>query len=329
VNTEPRKPASSAPNGRPSHERVAVIGAGTMGRSIAVDALRAGRAVALHDRDAEVLSKAWQEIASTIERLQVSGLSGAWVNWTDRLRLTSKLEEAVADVDWVIEAVPEDLRLKHVTLGALEALCPPEVILASNSSTLMPSRLAEPLKHPGRLVVAHFWNPAHLVPLVEIVPHEGTAARTTEWVRAELEQWGKRAIVLRRETPGFVGNRLAFALQREAMSLVAQGVASPEEIDAVVRWGFGRRIPFTGVFRTADLGGLDVYAAISALLFPDLSRATDVPAPLADLVARGHLGMKSGEGWYRYEAGEIDAWRERVAGALLSQLRQDETASRG
>jgi 3-hydroxybutyryl-CoA dehydrogenase len=308
---------------------LAVIGAGTMGRSIAIDALRSGRTVTLHDRDDEVLSKARRDIASTIGRLQTGGLSGNWLDWTDRLQMTVELKQAVGDVKWVVEAVPEDLRLKHSMLETLETCCPPEVIFASNSSTLMPSHLAEPLKHPGRLVVAHFWNPAHLVPLVEIVPHEGTAARTTEWVRAELEQWGKRAIVLRRETPGFVGNRLAFALQREAMSLVAQGVASPEEIDAVVRWGFGRRIPFTGVFRTADLGGLDVYAAISALLFPDLSRATDVPAPLADLVARGHLGMKSGEGWYRYEAGEIDAWRERVAGALLSQLRQDETASRG
>jgi 3-hydroxybutyryl-CoA dehydrogenase len=298
-----------------------------MGRSISIDALRAGRMVSLHDRDAEVLARAREDIASTIERVQSGGLSGAWANWTDRLRLTSKLEEAVAAVDWVIEAVPEDLRLKRVTLEALEAVCPPETILASNSSTLMPSRLAETLKFPDRLLIAHFWNPAHLVPLVEIVPHAGTSGATTDWVRAELERWGKRAIVLRRETPGFVGNRLAFALQREAMSLVTQGVASPEEIDAVVRWGFGRRIPITGVFRTADLGGLDVYAAICALLFPDLSRETEVPAPLADLVARGRLGMKSGEGWYRYEPGEIDAWRERIAGALLAQLKQDESPS--
>lgn len=297
-----------------------------MGRSIAIDALRAGGAVTLHDRDAEVLSKAREDLASMIGRLQVGGLAGAWVNWTDRLRMALGLEEAVGGVDWVIEAVPEDLRLKRVTLGALETLCPPETILASNSSTLMPSRLAEALKYPGRLLIAHFWNPAHLVPLVEIVPHAATSGATTDWVRAELERWGKRAIVLRRETPGFVGNRLAFALQREAMSLVAQGVATPEEIDAVVRWGFGRRIPLTGVFRTADLGGLDVYAAICALLFPDLSRETEVPAPLADLVARGRLGMKSGEGWFRYEPGEIDAWRGRVAEALLTQLRQDETA---
>lgn len=300
-----------------------------MGRSIAIEALRSGRTVTLHDRDGEVLSKARQEIASTVGRLQTGGLSGNWLDWTDRLRMTLELKHAVVDVKWVVEAVPEDLRLKHSMLEALESCCPPDVILASNSSTLMPSRLAEPLRHPERLVVAHFWNPAHLVPLVEIVPHEGTSAATTEWVRAELEQWGKRAVVLRREIPGFVGNRLAFALQREAMSLVAQGIASPEEIDAVVQWGFGRRIPITGVFRTADLGGLDVYAAICALLFPDLSRATDVPEPLADLVACGRIGMKSGEGWYRYEEGEVDAWRERVAGALLSQLREDETAPQG
>ena len=144
-------------------------------------------------------------------------------------------------------------------------------------------------------------------------------------MKACLERCGKQVVVLQKEVPGFIGNRLAFALQREAMDLVAKGVASPAEIDTVIRAGFGRRIPVSGIFGTADLGGLDVYLAICQSILPDLCAQTGAPAELKRLVASGRLGLKSGEGWYNYSSTEAAALRDAIATELVHHARRDQT----
>ena len=198
-----------------------------------------------------------------------------------------------------------------------------DTIFASNTSGFLPSSLATGLAHPERLVVAHFWNPAHLVPLVEIVPHPGTSPGVVDALRRRLVAWDKQVVVLRVEVEGFIGNRLAFAMHREAMDLVQRGIASPDEIDAVVQYGFGRRLPASGLFGTADLGGLDVYFAVCNSVFPDLCTVRGAPHQLAFLVEQHRLGVKTGAGWRTYDETSASALREAVTEELIRHARLD------
>ena len=295
-----------------------------MGANIALDFAAHGFAVRLTDAFAPQLEKARELVranAELLEKHQLLRESSAQA--VARIAFEPKFEAAVSGAEVVIEAVPEDLALKRRLYTDLERCCTPQTIFASNTSTLLPSKLAEHLRHPERFLVAHYWNPAHLLPLVELVPHPKTAPEVLQRMRTLLEACGKRPVVLKKEVPGFIGNRLAFALQREAMALVAQGVATPDEIDAVARTSFGRRIAVSGIFGTADLGGLDVYAAICDLIFPDLSASQAAPGELQALVAAGRLGVKSGRGWRAYTAEEARRLREALSEELIRQAQQD------
>lgn len=240
-----------------------------------------------------------------------------------RVECKTDLDEAVAGAELILEAVPEDLELKRRIFADLERKSPSRTILASNTSTFVPSLVATGLAHPERMVVMHYWNPAHLIPLVEVVPHPRSTAAVLDRVMAVLKHCAKRPVLLRKEAPGFIGNRLAFALQREAMDLVAKGVASPEDIDAVARSGFGRRIPVSGIFGTADLGGLDVYLAVCRSIFPELCAEKTVPPALEQLVEQGRLGVKSGAGWSQYTPEQIQALRVALTEELVRQAKRD------
>ncbi len=206
----------------------------------------------------------------------------------------------------------------------LDALCPPEVILASNTSALMPSALASPTRHPERVIVVHYFNPAHLIPVVEVVLGPHTSEETLSRATAMLRQAGKTPAVLRKEVPGFIANRLQAALLREALQLVEDGVTSLEDLDAVVSMGFGRRLAAFGPFAVVDLNGLDVWQAIMANLSPILSSASEPSPLLAERAGRGELGLKSGQGFYSWspEAGR-GALARRDA-ELLRHLAKDQ-----
>jgi len=305
-------------------ERIVITGAGTMGANIALEFAVHGREVTLCDAKPEALERAGERMLASAQVLQRHGLLNAEpAAVVRRVVCTPDPVHALAAAELVIEAVPEDLALKHRVLRELEAACSEQTILASNTSTFMPSKLAVSLRLPRRLLVAHYWNPAHLVPLVELVPHAQTAPETLAAMHELLETCGKRPIVVKKEVPGFIGNRLAFALQREAMALVAQGVATPDDIDTVVRTGFGRRIPVTGIFGTADLGGLDVYAAICDVLFPELCADRAAPELLRQRVAAGKLGVKTGAGWREYPPTAQAAMRAALEEELLRQAQRD------
>ncbi len=307
--------------------KVAVIGAGTMGANIALSFAAHGFGVCLCDVSEAQLDKARSTILKHAAMMLEHGLvSGSAEDSLSRISFDTRMDVSVVGVDLVIEAVRENLQLKLQVFTKLDRLCAPEVILASTTSTFVPTALAAGLVNPSRksrFLVMHYWNPAHLIPLVEVVPHSETSLEVLDFVRALLLQCRMLPVLLRKEISGFIGNRLAFALQREAMGLIANGVATAEDIDQVVTSGFGRRVPITGIFGTADLGGLDVYLAICRQLFPDLCNDTNPPAILARQVEQGRLGVKTGEGWRKYSPEQVSVLYSALTKELVHQAQRD------
>ncbi|HEX2280174.1 MAG TPA: 3-hydroxyacyl-CoA dehydrogenase family protein, partial [Thermomicrobiales bacterium] len=251
-------------------QRVAVVGAGLMGHGIALELAAYGFTVRLHDRDQAQLDRARESIASglarlvEIERITLADAAAA----PTRITMGRDLRAAVMDSDLVIEAVTEDLEVKRAVFRDLDAWAPPPAILASNTSTFMPSLLAAATERPQRVIVTHYFNPPYLLPLVELVRGDKTSDETVETLRALFQSIGKRPAVVRKEAPGFVGNRLQMALLREALAIVDAGIASPQDVDTIIRSSFGRRLAVAGVFEVFEAAGWDLTLAVAEQLFP-------------------------------------------------------------
>ncbi|MEI6702996.1 MAG: 3-hydroxyacyl-CoA dehydrogenase family protein, partial [Deltaproteobacteria bacterium] len=234
-------------------ESVAVLGAGTMGHGIAELAALSSFNVVLCDISDDLLEKALNSIKDNLNSLERFGKlkRNSCDTIMQRIKCVKTISAAVASAGLVIECLPENLELKQKVFSELDELCKPKVILATNTSGLSPTAIANDLKHPERVVVAHFWNPAQFMPLVEVVPGERTSKETVdkmvEWVTA----LGKQPVRMNKECLGFIGNRLQFALLREALYIVEQGYAEVEEVDKAVIYGLGRRLPVTGPFCSA------------------------------------------------------------------------------
>lgn len=287
--------------------RVAIIGAGVMGQRIAAHFMAAGFAVGLIDPNSQALEIASDFMARTGQ---------------DRSRLT--LAPALSDLapDWrdtplVIEAVPENLALKHRVLRDIEAAVSDQTIIASNTSGLMSRDLCAGMRHPERLVIAHFFNPADVIPVVEVIGGPQTPAATTARLADILRQSGKVPAVLKIEVPGFVANRIQHAMMRECFHLVETGVADAATIDAIVQHSLGVRLALIGPFLQRDLNGLDTHLNIASYLYPQLATDATPPAALRSLVDNGALGRKSGKGFYDWDS----ALNQR-AEALEQALRQ-------
>ncbi|MBD0276002.1 MAG: 3-hydroxyacyl-CoA dehydrogenase family protein, partial [Acetobacteraceae bacterium] len=240
-----------------------------------------------------------------------------------RLQPATALAEALTGAEYVAEAVPEDLPLKQQVFRDLDRLAPPGAVLTSNTSGFDPAELASGLAHPERVLVAHYFGPAYLIPLVEVVPHAGTAEWTVERTLALLGQAGKRPARLGRYAPGFVANRLQQALFREALHLVREGIASPEVVDEVVRFSFAPRLAALGPFAVADFAGLDVYESLARNVWPTLSTESAAGAPppeIAALIAEGRLGTKTGAGFYDWPADRLRGATTRRDAALVAAL---------
>ena len=306
-------------------ERIAVVGAGLMGTSIALDWARAGHSVTIYDADgarARLAPERARELGTMLVRggvLDDAALDAA----VGRLAPGADLADAVRAADYVAEAIVEDLPTKQALYAELDGICPPTTVLASNTSSLMPSALAAPTSHPERVLVVHYFNPAHLIPVVEVVLGPRTTPATVETATGLLRRAGKTPAVLRKEVPGFIANRLQSALLREALHLVEEGVTSMEDLDAVVSLGFGRRLAAFGPFTIADMAGLDVWQAIAVYLFPDLSDADAPSLLLAERAARGDLGLKTGRGFYAWSDEEARAALARRDAELLRHLRPE------
>ena len=303
----------------------AVIGAGRMGHGIALEAARGGFQVSIYDTQAGRAEAAISEAKADADDLVAAGVIEAADTPTivGRLAPASDLESAAAGAEVVFEAVAEDLDIKRSVFARLDRAAPPKALLLSNTSSLAVSDIAAACERPERVALAHWILPPHLIPAVEVAPGPQTSAATIEAVRDLLEQLGKWPVVLEREMPGYLINRLQFALLREAMDLVGQGVASAEEIDRAVRGSIARRMPVMGLFGQADLAGLDVYRQIFRYLAADLSRSDGPPQALNDAVRAGNTGAAAGQGFYSWTEDERDEALRRRNDELIRLLRAD------
>jgi 3-hydroxybutyryl-CoA dehydrogenase len=283
-------------------ERLAVIGCGTMGHTIALNAAWFGIQVKMYGIDQKDVQNGLLAVKAKLKTLFEKDLimQNQQDQILEKITGTDSLSEAVSGATFIIECIPENLALKNDLFVKLDEMCNEGVILATNTSGLSPSLIGLNLKHPQRTLATHFWNPAHLIPLVEVLRSKFTNDNTFKRAIDLLKFMNKKPIEVKKEVPGMVGNRLQFALFREAQFLLEQGIASKEDIDAAVTYGIGRRLPVTGPLLSADMGGLDVFASISDYLFKDLSNADQSSGKLRDLIAQGHFGQKNGEGYYSW-----------------------------
>ena len=302
--------------------RVAVVGAGTMGAGIAGLLARAGCTVQLVDATEEALDRGMDMMRLGQEALVDAGLCSAKLaeESLQQIHTTTRLELACEGAEIVIEAISEDLDAKRVLYGRMDVMCPEEVVFATNTSGLSITKIAAATKRPDRVVGMHFWNPPHIIPLVEVTRGEETSEATAELLMAICRRLGKKPILVRHDLPGFVGNRLQFAVMREALHLLAEGVASAEDIDTAMTAGPGLRYSLLGPLQTADLGGLDVFHAISSYLFAALNSSPEPSPALAERVKEGKLGAKSGEGLYSYSKADLKQLLERRDRVLLQFL---------
>jgi 3-hydroxyacyl-CoA dehydrogenase len=301
-------------------DRVAVVGAGLMGHGIALQFALGGRDVWLNDLTEDALSRAMDSVRTSMGTLQAVGLvdGDAAVQALERVHTEVSLDKALSGAELVIEAVFEDLDLKRSVFKRLDAISGGAAVLASNTSSFMVSQLAPGTEHPEKVVVANWWNPPYLLPLVEVVPGPETASETVDTLCAVLTAVGKSPVVLRKESLGFIGNRMQFALLREAVSIVEQGIASAEDVDTVVKTSFGRRLSVAGPLEVFDIAGWDTITAIVDQLFPEIERSPDTPDILRGMVDRGDLGLKSGRGFYPWTEESAASVRGRVAQALAT-----------
>ena len=300
--------------------QIAVVGAGLMGHGIAQEFALAGYHVRLTDVSNDALERARETIQRNLDMLASFDLitSDRAAAVLPAIQMTTKLAEAVADADLVVEAVYENLELKQQIFRDLDALCPSRTILASNTSTFLPSKLAAVTGRPDRVLITHYFNPPFLLPLVEIVRHASTSDDTVTTVYDLLVEIGKKPAIIQKEVPGFIGNRIQGAVLREALWLVEQGIASPEDIDNVIRSSIGRRWSVAGVFEVFEIAGWDLILNVAD---PEPHEFGSSPKEAVDLlrekIARGELGVKTGQGFYEWNEESTAALRERIARALV------------
>ncbi|WP_338654050.1 3-hydroxyacyl-CoA dehydrogenase NAD-binding domain-containing protein [Sporosarcina psychrophila] len=306
-------------------EKLAIIGCGTMGHSIALSAAWAGIEVKISGMNEQDLATADKGLRNKLTVMVHNDLFNEAMAEEIRMRIefSTSLEEIVQEATFIIEVIPENSQMKRELYKEIEAICGKDTVLASNTSGFTPTSLAVEMEYPNRFIVTHFWNPGHLIPLVEVVKGEKTDQETIERAMNLLNEMNKKPILINKEVPGFIGNRLQYALFREAQSLLDEGVATKEDIDAAVTYSIGRRLPITGPLMTADMGGLDVFSAISNYLFEDLSNESKSGVHLSNLVNQKKFGDKSGEGFYMWDqetSETINAEREKT---LIHFLKND------
>jgi len=296
-------------------KRGAVIGTGTMGPGMGAVLERAGIEVALYDVSSEALERAAKglELArGVLERLETQPVEGGDV------RFESDLTAALEGADLVLEVVPEKLELKQQVFADFERQVAPDAILSSNTSGIPITKIAEGLEHPERVVGMHWSNPPQLIPMIEVIPGERTSQETIAAARSLIERIGYRASMLNKEVPGFVENRVLYAIMRECLALVDEGVIDAEELDLNVKWGIGYKLAVIPPMQLLDVAGLDIYESVAGYLNSELSTESGVSETITRLTAEGKLGLKSGGGLFSYSSDELAELPAKRAKALVA-----------
>jgi 3-hydroxybutyryl-CoA dehydrogenase len=298
-------------------QHIAVVGAGLMGHGIAQVFALAGHDVTIYDTAKASLDSAKDRILANLKDL------GEDQSAVERVTPIADLAAAVRHADYVVEAVLEDPALKQKLFGEIEAYVRPDTILASNTSVIPITDIMGGLKHRERALGTHWWNPPFLVPLVEVIETEWTSAETVAYTMKLHADAGKQPAHVKKDVPGFIGNRMQLALWREAISLVENGICDAETVDTVVKASFGRRLPVLGPLENADLIGTDLTLAVHSNVLPALERRPGPSPYLEKLVADGKLGFKSGEGFRKWTPEQQAEVRARLV-QHLKKAREDE-----
>jgi 3-hydroxyacyl-CoA dehydrogenase len=290
-------------------KKVAVIGTGTMGPGIAQVLAQHEIEVQIFDIDPEQLKKARETLGANLNLMEQAGMLsdiGA-ADARNRIQNAASLTDAVRDADLVIEVIPEVMDLKARLLSELDEICGPDTILASNTSGLSITKMAQATQRPEKVVGMHWWNPPIIIPVIEIVKGESTGEDVLQTIDNLIRKIGKVPVLVKKDVPGFLGNRLQYALMREAIALLNEGVASAEDIDTMIKAGIGFKFPVMGPLETIDMAGLDIYYRVSQYLNKDLDKSDGAAPIVAKMVEQGDLGLKSGKGFYDYSNQDIKA----------------------
>jgi 3-hydroxybutyryl-CoA dehydrogenase len=297
--------------------KIAVIGAGLMGHGIAQVFALAGHPVTIYDAVEASLKTVRDRIAANLRDLDQD------VTAYERVTPTGDLAEAVREADYVVEAAPEDLGLKQKLFADIEGHVRPDTILASNTSVIPITQIMGNLKRRERALGTHWWNPPFLVPLVEVIGTEWTSQAAIDFTMKLHADAGKTPAHVKKDVPGFIGNRLQHALWREAVSLVERGICDAETVDTVIKAAFGRRLAVLGPLENADMVGTDLTLAIHKTVLPDIDSHPGPSPYLEKLVADGKLGFKSGEGFRKWTPEQQADLRAKVVKHLKAALAAD------
>jgi len=291
-----------------------VVGSGTMGPGIAATLARAGAEVRVYDISTDALAAAEKTFAfasSVLDQVGSEKVDGGSVTFT------TDITEALTGSLFVIEAVPEKIELKKTVLAQIEGLVGDDVIIATNTSGIPITAMAETMTVPGRFVGMHWSNPPHLIPMIEVIPGEATNAAITGQLVEIVKAFGYHPVV-EKEIAGFVENRVLYAILRECVALLEEGIVTPEGLDTAVKWGIGYKLSVIGPTRLLDMAGLDIYAAVSGYLNKELDSSSETPKVVTDMIEAGKLGFKSGGGMYEYGEGDVDAKRRDIVAGLVA-----------
>lgn len=297
--------------------RVALIGLGTMGPGIAARLAYGGLNVAAHDISAEAMDRAKGMLGvaeGVLDRLDIEAPAAG----KGTVEMVGSIAAAVEGADLVIENVPENLEIKAATYREIDPLIASDVIVASDTSGIPISKLQAHISHPGRFVGMHWSNPPHIIPMIEVIAGEKTAPETVSTIRELIRSLGLLPVVVKKDVPGFVENRVLYALLREAVDLVERGVIEPEDLDTCVSWGIGYKIAVIGPMALLDMAGLDIYSSVSSFLNADLANRDDVSPIIKAKAEASKLGIKSGEGMYSYSPKEIGELQVDRANKLIA-----------
>lgn len=288
-------------------KQIAVVGAGLMGHGIAQSFAQKTYLVTLYDLNDTILERALSQIQSNLETFVEVGLEKKQniQRVLSQIRPSTDLKEAVKEAQLIIEAAPEDPILKRNLFEELDRYSLEDTILASNTSTLPLYEIGRKVKNKERLVITHWFNPPHIIPAVEVIPGEKTSIEVIEMTIEILRRIGKKPIRILKEIPGFLINRIQTAMFREILSLLEQGIASPEDVDEAVKGSFGLRLAVIGPLQTMDMGGLDLIHRGMKYLYPLIDRSIGIQQILREKVERGELGLKTGRGFFEYEGEKV------------------------
>lgn len=289
---------------------IAIVGAGLMGHGIALVMARADKQVQVAEPSPDVRASAGERIAASLAAIGEDPARIPAIQ--DSITIVDSIAEAVRGAGVVFEAAPEKMDLKRAIFAEVEAHAPPDAILASNTSVMPITQIMSELKDKSRALGTHWWNPPHMIPLVEVVRTQATSDAAMDTMMDLLTAAGKTPVRVEKDVPGFIGNRMQHALWREAISLVENGICDAEAVDTVVKACFGRRLAVLGPLENADLVGTDLTLDIHSQVLADLERRPGPSPYLSRLVAEGRLGMKSGEGFRKWTPEQAQAVRDRV-----------------